>query len=287
MWKHLTLRSRLAPTFAAVFAVVAVAGMVLAGLTGCGPSDLSKAYTPFVTTVTPLLQKEAAFWSQLAERANDQGDARGVAAYRRQLEEQGLKYYADLEASLLALEPGHERMAAARGEMVEYARGRREFITLELRRIELAPKLDALATVVQTQAAMDAARSAYASVIGEEAPDHRLSEVVAIRDGFLSGAYSKAIEGKGEVSAAVDALEKSVLPSIRAIRDSRYDSDERSKAFRRFVVATEEFFQALAANVTVVIPAARSAKRSEAVLGEVDAHRTQFQKLLADAKRDM
>lgn len=272
MWKHVTAWMLLA--FAAVFAV------------SCGPSDLERANVKFVTAVNPLLEKERSFWALVEERANDQGDARGVAAYRRQLEEHGLRYYADLEKALLAIEPGHERLAKARDEMVEFARGRREFIELEIRRIELIPKMVELAEVQQAQAAMDAAREAYAQLIGDEAPDLRMAEVVAIRDGFLNGSYYKAVEGKGEASAASDALLKTVLPSIRSVRDSRFDVDPASKAFRRFVVATEEFFQVLGRHISVVIPAARSAKRSEAVLRGVEFHRTQFQKLLAEAKRD-
>ena len=257
-----------------------------AGVVSCGPSDLARAYDPYMSSVTRLLDEETRLWDQLAARAEDQRDAAGAQRYRTFLVTKARPFYARLETDVAALVPGHERLDEANRAILEFVRSRKEFVELELRRLDLVENADALVGVQRMQAVGEEARAEYDAAVGDDVPDRRLGDLTAIKDSVLLGSYKRAVEGSGEVSDAVDEIRKVVLPRLRRLRDDRYDDDERSRLFRRCVVATEEFFVELEKALPVVVDATRSAKRSEVVQREADVQRKTFQKLLSEAKRD-
>lgn len=272
---------RLVVLLAAVLAVLAGAGLV-----SCGPSELARAYDPYMTSVTRLLDEESRFWAQLGAKAEDQQDAAGVERYRAFLAAKARPFYARLETDVAAVVPGHERLGQANAEILAFVRSRKEFVDLELRRLDLIARADALIGVQRLQMAAEEARRAYVLAVGDDVPDPRLADLTAIKDALLQGPYRRAAEGSGEVSDAVDEIRKVVLPRLRRLRDDRYDDDELSRLLRRCVVATEEFFVELEKQLPTVVDATRSATRSEAVQREAEVHRTTFQKLLFEAKRD-
>lgn len=274
--------------FGTLAALCTVAALWLGAL-GCGPSALSKAYDAYSAAVSPRLDAETSFWDQLAERARDQEDEAGTARYRQFLAEKAKPFYAQLETALAAVVPGHERLAAAHEQILGFVRSRREFVDLELRRLELGTKAPALRDVQRAQEEVEAAHEDYMESVNadpSQVPDHRLATMNAAKTEFMEGKYRRAIEGAGDVEEAVDHLRKVCLPQLRELRDGRFEDTPQGRKFRRCVVATEEFFRLLADELPTLVATVRSAARSETVLRQADAQRTNFQQQLGAVRRD-
>jgi hypothetical protein len=264
---------------------LAAAGLVL-GLSNCGPSPLAKALPPYTAAVSPRLDAEASFWEQLAERTKDQEDAAGIERYRQFLLEKAKPTYARLEADLAAVVPGHERLETAHEQLLGFVRGRKEFVDLELRRLDLSAKAPVLETLKRAQDAEMEAYREYGDAVGDDAPDHRYSTVNALKKGFHEGKFDRALQGSGDVADAVETLKKSVLPQLRELRDGRFEDTPQGKLFRRCIVTTEEFYALLADHLPALVDTMRAASRSDTVLRQADAQRTNFQTQIGAAQRE-
>lgn len=266
-----------------------IAGLLVLALPGCGGSELRKAYDAYLPALSARLEDENRFWTRVAERAEDQRDDRGVAKYRSLLESEATKYYRDFDAAVQALRPGHARLSAVAVEVAEYARLRREFVDREIRRLQLMARADVVANVEKVnelQLAVATAHQEYMFRLGDEAPDARLAQLDAMKTAYLTGSLQRAVEGGIEASEAKAALDKDLLPKLQKLRNDRFDDTPEALAFRALVVKTEEFFQALSAELPVFVEGIRSTKGTQSLLSEAEAHRKVFQKLLADVKRD-
>jgi hypothetical protein len=263
-------------------AVPVLAALVLA----CGPSDLSRAYDAFRAAAEPRIEEEARAWEQIAGLAQYQDDERAVARYRSHLQDKALPYYAGLERDFEALAPAHERLAPARTALIEYAKARRDFVSLEIQRIDLAASVAQLAEIQRAEEATNSTRSDYVQAVGDDVPDPRFAEVGAIVGDFVRGPYQKSVTGAMEAADAVAFLRREALPKLEKLRNDRYDDQPVTRALRKHVVACDDFLRLLADGLPTVVDVLRSKGRVEAAQADASRHREEFQKVFREVQRD-
>ena len=271
---------------------LAVALLVVTGaafLGACGPSDLAKALGKYESQLQLRLDDEGRFWNQLADHSADQEDARGVAKYRTFLETKAVTYYVELDRALREMAPTHERLVKVHAAVGAYVRSKQDFIDLELKRLERfggAREVQLIAALQEAEAANEDARAEYMEAIVDDFPDNRMSTLSALRDEFVSDWYRPALAGKIEPEAVVAYLRKRTLVELRKLRDDRFDDAPRTRLFRKWVVAADEYFNLLADAIPTAIGAARATVRIEELQQAMKRQQSEYQRLLREVQRD-
>jgi hypothetical protein len=251
---------------ATVLALGALAAVVTSVASCFRKSDLAKAYAPYNAAVEKLLDAETATGKRLEELLRSQyEDEPDYPRYAEFVKGTAAPFYERFVAQVKDLAPGDPGLAAAQTQLLKFAQARADFARV------LAANLDALRHSETTRAltekvnAAENAKAAYADTLHgpAESPDTRFAELAELAKDFQATCFEPMARGKATGKDVEEHVRSRILPRVKKMRESKFEDDESSQRLRDAVAATQEFYEAVIADLPAMEARARLKSASE------------------------
>jgi hypothetical protein len=267
---------------ALLLAAGAFAGVAAAG---CGPSAPAVAWKGFVPPLEPFVRREDEVWRRSLELHGElESDPRGPRFYPY-VETTSLPFYAEFDAKAVSLAPAEPGLQPAYEALRKFIDARRAYLVLVLGERDLMQHAEQIIAVDQANADANVAMFEYGRLAGDETPDYRRADLLAIASKFRSQYLEPAFRGDLDIPAVQQYLRGTVIPQMRKLRESRFEDDDASKGLRRAITLQLEAMEALDRVAEPYIRMGRAQSVREAARRKADSLRDAFQAALREAER--
>jgi hypothetical protein len=258
-----------------VTSVAAAAALLAIGVAqGCGPSQLSKAYTAYDGKAELILDREVAVWRKLLTLLNEQAlsDTPDAERFRAVVVGESVPFYDAMKGDVAKAAPSQPELAAAHETLVKYADRRAAFARLVADSIDVLRRGDPWHELDAKDTALQAAMTDYAQRVQGRAvpPDNRFNLIQSAEKDFQRLCVEPLREGRVTAAQMGEIVKTQIQPKIREARGTQFEDDEEGRSVRAALAAADEFFDAVQQSAVLMEASAKLKRDTEALAKEGD-----------------
>ncbi len=271
----------LRPILALACVVLLVATASLS-MPSCGPPPIKKAYETYSAKLDPLLTKEGEVWS----RQVDLLVPTQMERFYRFINSDGVPFYEDLVVKVAEIDPGDPALDQAQKHLEEFAAMRLEYARLTASLENMGEHYERLRGVNDAEGKMQAAVQGYNRTLKQSGNfDPRYTEVMNMTEAFSLNYMERLKKGDIQADVVETRLRGGIIDRLEALRNTRYDGDESSKALRSLVVACHVLHQQMLARLPSIEAVLTSTRRSQVLIDKSSKELETFHEVLKQVRR--